>query len=53
MTRTNQLVPGFTGPVVFPESAGYDSTLLRCRSRADVIAAVRYAVGSGVEIAVR
>lgn len=67
MTRTNHVVPGFTGDVVFPESAEYDSArrvfnglidkrpsvVLRCRSRADIIAAVRYAVSSGAEIAVR
>ncbi len=67
MTRTIHVVPGFTGDVVYPDSADYDSArqvfnglidkrpavALRCRSRADVAAAVRYAVGSGAEIAVR
>ncbi len=67
MTRTVHAVPGFTGDVVHPDSADYDSArqvfnglidkrpavVLRCRSRADIVAAVRYAVGSGAEIAVR
>ncbi len=60
-------MPGFTGTVVYPDSADYDSArrlfnglidkrpavVLQCRSRADIVAAVRYAVGSGAEIAVR
>jgi FAD/FMN-containing dehydrogenase len=60
-------VPGFTGEVVHPDSPGYDSArqlfnglinkrpraLLRCRSVADIAAAVRYAVGAGAQIAVR
>ncbi len=60
-------VPGFTGNVVHPGNDDYDSArrlfnglivkrpavVLRCRSRADIVAAVRYAVGSGAEIAVR
>lgn len=67
MTLTVPAVPGFAGEVVHPGSAGYDSArklfnglidkrpsaLLRCRSREDIVAAVRYAVGSGAEIAVR
>ena len=67
MTRTVRVVPGFTGDVVSPGSADYDaarrvfnglidkrpSVALRCRSRGDIAAAVRYAVGSGAEIAVR
>ncbi len=67
MTRTIDAVPGFAGDIVHPDSADYDSTrqifnglidrrpavVLRCRSRADIVAAVRYAVGSGAEIAVR
>ncbi len=67
MARTIHAVPGFTGDVVYPDSANYDSArqvfnglidkrpavVLRCRSRADIVAAVRYAVGSGAEIAVR
>ena len=67
MARTVHAVPGFTGDVVHPDSADYDSArqvfnglidkrpavVLRCRSRADIVAAVRYAVGSGAEIAVR
>ncbi|WP_102418904.1 FAD-binding oxidoreductase [Mycobacterium sp. 4858] len=67
MTLTVDAVPGFTGDVVHPDSADYDAArrvfngligkrpavVLRCRSRADIVAAVRYAVGSGAEIAVR
>ncbi|MBV8347489.1 MAG: FAD-binding oxidoreductase [Mycolicibacterium sp.] len=67
MTRTIHAVPGFTGDVVNPDSADYDSArqvfnglidkrpsvLLRCRRRADIVAAVRYAVSSEAEIAVR
>jgi FAD/FMN-containing dehydrogenase len=67
MTRTIHAVPGFTGDMVYPDSADYDSArqvfnglidkrpsvVLRCRCRADIVAAVRYAVGSGAEIAVR
>ncbi len=67
MAQTIDAVPGFTGDVVHPDSADYDSArqvfnglidkrpalVLRCRSRADIVAAVRYAVGSGAEIAVR
>ena len=67
MARTVHAVPGFTGDVVHPDSADYDSArqvfnglidkrpavVLRCRSRADIVAAVHYAVGSGAEIAVR
>ena len=67
MTLSIQSVPGFAGDVVQPGSAHYDSVrqifnglidkrpnaVLRCRSRADIVAAVRYAVGSGAEIAVR
>jgi hypothetical protein len=59
MTRTRCVVPGFAGDVVSPGSAEYDSArqvfnglidkwpavVLRCRSRADIVAAVRYAVG--------
>ena len=67
MTPTSHVVPGFTGDVVSPESAAYKSArqvfnglidkrpsvALRCRSRGDIVAAVRYAVSSGAEIAVR
>lgn len=67
MTRTIHAVSGFSGDVVHPDTADYDSArrvfnglidkrpavVLRCRSRADIVAAVRHAVGSGVEIAVR
>ena len=67
MTLTVRMVPGFAGDVVHPDSPDYDSArqlfnglidkrpsvLLRCRSRADIVAAVRHAVSSGAEIAVR
>ena len=67
MTLTIDAVPDFTGDVVLPDSAAYDSArevfnglidkrpsvVLRCRSRADIVAAIRYAVSSGAEIAVR
>lgn len=64
MTAT---VPGFTGDAIFPDDARYDSVrqvfngmidkrprvVLQCRSREDIVAAVRYAVAAGAEIAVR
>ncbi len=67
MTHTIDAVPGFTGHIVRPDSDDYDSArqvfnglidkrpavVLRCRSRADIVAAVRYAVSSGAETAVR
>lgn len=67
MAQTINAVPGFTGDIVHPDSADYDSArqvfnglidkrpgvVLRCRSRADIVAAVGYAVSSGAEIAVR
>ena len=67
MTPTDNPVSGFTGEVVYPEHADFDSArqlfnglidkrpsvVLRCRSRADIVAAVRHAVSSGAEIAVR
>lgn len=67
MTLSIHSVPGFTGDVVHPDSADYDSArqvfnglidkrpgvVLRCRSRADIVAAVRSAVSSEAEIAVR
>ena len=67
MTQSTRAVPGFTGDVVHPDGADYESArrlfnglinkrpsvVLRCRSRADIVAAVRYAVSSGAEIAVR
>jgi FAD/FMN-containing dehydrogenase len=67
MTLTIDAVPDFTGDVVLPDSAAYDSArevfnglidkrpsvVLRCRSRADIVAAIRYAVSSGAEVAVR
>jgi FAD/FMN-containing dehydrogenase len=60
-------VPGFAGEAIYPDTAGYDrlrkvfnglidkrpGVLLSCRSRSDIVAAVRYAVESGAEIAVR
>ncbi|HEU4361431.1 MAG TPA: FAD-binding oxidoreductase [Mycobacterium sp.] len=67
MTMRVAPVPGFAGEAVYPDTADYDSVrqvfnglidkrpsvLLRCRSRSDVVAAVRYAVARGAEIAVR
>ncbi len=67
MTGTVHAVPGFAGDVLHSDSADYDASrqlfnalidkrpavVLRCRSRADIVAAVRYAVSSGAEIAVR
>jgi FAD/FMN-containing dehydrogenase len=64
MTAT---VPGFTGDAIYPDDARYDTVrqvfngmidkrpqvVLQCRSREDIIAAVRYAVDAGAEIAVR
>jgi FAD/FMN-containing dehydrogenase len=64
MTAT---VPGFTGDAIYPDDARYDTVrqvfngmidkrpqvVLQCRSREDVITAVRYAVDAGAEIAVR
>jgi FAD/FMN-containing dehydrogenase len=67
MTLGGAPVPGFAGDAVYPDTAGYDQrrkvfnglidkrpgALLCCRSRDDITAAVRYAVESGAEIAVR
>lgn len=64
MTAT---VPGFTGDAIYPDDARYDTArqvfngmidkrpqvVLQCRSREDIVAAVRYAVDAGAEIAVR
>lgn len=64
MTAT---VPGFTGDAIYPADARYDTVrqvfngmidkrpqvVLQCRSREDIVAAVRYAVDAGAEIAVR
>ena len=63
MTRTIDAGPGFTGDTVHPGSADYDSAwqafnglvdkrpavVLRCRSRADIVAADRYAVNQNIE----
>lgn len=67
MTANAPAVPNFTGDAVYPGDARYDEVrqvfngmidkqpreILQCRSRDDIIAAVRYAVASGAEIAVR
>lgn len=67
MTLGSAAVPGFAGDAVYPATADYDklrlvfnglidkrpSVLLLCRSRDDIVAAVRHAVDSGAEIAVR
>ena len=67
MTIAVSTVPGFAGDVIPPGHAEYDSArrvfnglidkrpglLLRCHSRDDVAAAVRFAVAAGAEIAVR
>lgn len=67
MTQQVSAIPGFAGEAVYPDSPDYDSVrqvfnglidkrprvLLRCRSRADIVAAVRYAVAADAEIAVR
>lgn len=67
MTSRVSAVPGFAGEAIYPDRPDYDpvrrvcnglidkrpSVLLRCRSLADATAAVRYAVDSGAEIAVR
>ena len=67
MTATASTVPGFTGDAIYPDDARYDEVrqvfngmidkrprmVLQCRSRDDIVAAVRYAVDAGAEIAVR
>ncbi|MGV0747435.1 FAD-binding oxidoreductase [Mycolicibacter minnesotensis] len=67
MTATTPTVPGFTGDAVYPGDARYDEVrqvfnglidkrprvVLQCRSQDDIVAAVRYAVESGAQIAVR
>ena len=67
MTARASTVAGFTGDAVYPDSPDYDAVrrvfnglidkrpaaVLRCRSRADIIAAVRHAVATGAQIAVR
>lgn len=67
MTATAPTVPGFTGDAVYPGDARYDEVrqvfnglidkrpqvILQCGSADDIVAAVRYAVASGAEIAVR
>lgn len=67
MTATAPTVPGFTGEVISPGDARYDEVrqvfngmidkrprmVLQCRSQDDIVAAVRYAVDSGAQIAVR
>ncbi|BBY55088.1 FAD-binding oxidoreductase [Mycobacterium koreense] len=67
MTSRVTPVPGFTGDAIYPDSPGYDTArqvfnglidkrpavLLRCHTLDDIVAAVRYAVESGAQIAVR
>ena len=67
MTATTPTVPGFTGDAVYPGDARYEEArqvfnglidkrprvLLQCRSTDDIVAAVRYAVDTGDQIAVR
>lgn len=67
MTATIPTVPGFSGEVIAPGDARYDEVrqvfngmidkrprlVLQCRSQDDIVAAVRYAVAAGAEIAVR
>lgn len=67
MTATVPTVPGFSGEVIAPGDARYDEVrqvfngmidkrprvVLQCRSTDDIVAAVRYAVAAGAEIAVR
>ncbi|MEZ0384068.1 FAD-binding oxidoreductase [Mycobacterium sp. pW045] len=67
MTATAPTVPGFSGVVIAPGDARYDEVrqvfngmidkrprlVLQCRSQDDIVAAVRYAVAAGAEIAVR
>ena len=67
MTANAAGIPGFTGDAIRPGDARYDEVrqvfnglidkrpalVLQCRSQDDIVAAVRYAVDSGAEIAVR
>ena len=67
MTSETSAVPGFTGEAIRPGDAAYDaarrvfnglidkrpSMVLRCRTRADIVAAVRYGGQTGLQIAVR
>lgn len=67
MTATASTVPGFAGDAIYPDDPRYDAVrqvfngmidkrprmVLQCRSRDDIVAAVRYAVDAGAEIAVR
>ncbi|WP_046317448.1 FAD-binding oxidoreductase [Mycobacterium sp. UM_Kg1] len=67
MTVTTPTIPGFAGDAVYPGDARYDEVrqvfnglidkrpqvVLQCRTQDDIVAAVRYAVASGAEIAVR
>jgi len=67
MTANAPTVPGFTGDVIDPGHRLYDKVrlvfnglidkrprvVLQCRSADDIVAAVRYAVDTGAEIAVR
>lgn len=67
MTVTTPAVPGFTGDAIYPGDRLYEKVrhvfnglidkrprvVLQCRSRDDIVAAIRHAVDSGAEIAVR
>jgi FAD/FMN-containing dehydrogenase len=67
MTCTTHPLTGFAGDVVEPGDPDYDTArevfnglvdkrpavLLRCRGSADIVLAVRYAVASGAQLAVR
>lgn len=67
MTANAPTVPGFTGDAVYPGDRLYDKVrqvfngmidkrprmVLQCRSADDIVAAVRYAVDAGAEIAIR
>ncbi|MDX6550863.1 MAG: hypothetical protein QOJ31_1547 [Gaiellales bacterium] len=65
--RIKSLSDGLSGTVLLPSNAGYDearrvhnglvdrrpAAIAHCHTTADVVAAVRFATGSGLEIAVR
>jgi len=67
MTTPTTMIPGFRGEVVTPDHLGYDDAravwnasvdrrprlIVRCHGTADIAAAVRFARGRGIDIAVR
>ncbi|MBS9532902.1 FAD-binding oxidoreductase [Mycobacterium sp. M1] len=67
MTPNAPAIPGYAGDAIYPGDRLYDkvrlvfnglidkrpAVILQCRTRDDVVAAVRYAVDSGLQIAVR